>query len=97
VVDDQRHPAALPFLTLAAQLARAFLEPLGVQAFLQRPSAVRRVLDEHVLERNRRTPPRDASRGGIEVSRRDGPDPHVLLERHVVAARRSHAQAAQCL
>jgi hypothetical protein len=51
VIQDQRHWASEPFLSLPAQLALAALQALAEQSALQRPAVVVRVGHENLAER----------------------------------------------
>jgi hypothetical protein len=74
VIEDQRHAPALPDLSLSAQLARALLDALVVQAPLQSPAAVGRVL-HHDLGQGLWLPSAEAALADvwIEVFGRDVP------------------------
>ena len=88
VIEDQRHPRAVPLLALTAHLAAAVLDALGVEAPLEVGALVARVLYENLLERTyavrmrRRSLPRA---GRIEVLRRYPPRLGVALDRPEVA------------
>ena len=58
VVEDQRHVALVPVLVLAAELAHPVLELRVVETLLQIAAVVRRVFDEHLVERDWLAPPR---------------------------------------
>lgn len=51
VIEDERHPAAVPHLILAAELASALLELFRVETLLEGLAAVARLRDEHFLKR----------------------------------------------
>jgi hypothetical protein len=88
VVEDQGHPTAPPFLTLAAELATPVLETSGEDPSLQLSSVVAAVLDENLFQGSGRTALEGLSddRRSVEMGCVDTPQQGVLLKRPPVAA-----------
>jgi hypothetical protein len=96
VIQDQRDLVPVPELALATEFAQRLLEALLVESALEGRAAVRRVLDENLLERDRALADRSGVDGLLaEVVRRDIPLGGPLLGRLVIAARDPHAEQAQ--
>jgi len=88
VVEDQRHPTAVPLLALTAQLAPRHLESSVVQPALQATAAVPAVLNEDISERRCRTGTSGNPAAPVgEVLDRDLPSLDPRLQRGVIAAR----------
>ena len=96
MVEDQRHPTAIPLLTLAAHLARALLKAESEKALLEFVAAVCGVLDENALHWQFLAP-RGATSSGmrVEVIGADPPDARPALKRAVIVATRHVAKEAQ--
>jgi hypothetical protein len=98
VIENEPHRPIPPDRALTAQLTDRRLEPEGIQALLQMVAAVRRTLDEDLLDRSWCAAQRASSRSiGIKVVGLDAPPDHPVLQRSPVGARRAELQSPQGL
>lgn len=100
VIEDQRHPAALPDLVLAAQFARRQPETFLVETLLQRVPGIPGVLNEDLFQRlPAPASPETLKRCGvgIEVVSADAPLGGPLADRLWIASRRAGAHVPQRL
>jgi hypothetical protein len=96
VVEDERHGATAPHLSLAAELAAALLEPGRVQALLQRTARIVGVADQDLLQWLPSALARACwDRIGIEVLDRYRPVGGPVLERSDVVADRPIAEGSE--
>ena len=90
VIEDQRHPPALPVLVLSTQLADAGLQALSIKTILEISPAVARAFHHHLFKRNLPSPAAPA-----EVIGGNAPQSRVLLERSEVVPDGAVSQRAK--
>ncbi len=98
VIEDERHLAPAPCAALTAELAGRQLQAGLVEAFLQVPAAVRRALDENLVQRCCSAPAcRSPSGIRVEMICRYLPAFNVPAERAVIPTGVSQSKPAECL